>query len=180
MKRCTKACAYKKRHAFHKCFCTHLLLQKCLWTGIFFERRLVHTDSDASKHRCLCTEVSTHIYTHDFTQKTLYTQEVSTHRSSHFRTASFDAPKALTHNSIYTQNLRDAFTCRLCYKRKIYTESCCMFLHTGAITHRRFYIQKLLHTGAFAHRCFYMQKPFHTSAFKHRCFPRRTHSHTRF
>jgi hypothetical protein len=163
MKRCTKACAYKKRHAFHKCFCTHLLLQKCLWTGIFFERRLVHTDSDASKHRCLCTEVSTHIYTHDFTQKTLYTQEVSTHRSSHFRTASFDAPKALTHNSIYTQNLRDAFTCRLCYKRKIYRKLLHVFahwchyaptlLHTEALTHWRLCTQMFLHAETFSHKC---------------------------
>lgn len=147
----------------HKCFCTHLLLQKCLCTGIsFVERRLVHTDSGASKHRRLCTEVSTHIYTHDLTQKALYTQKVSTHRSSHFRTASFDARKALTHNSIYTQNLREAFTCRLFYKRKIYT---LVPLRTDAFTYRSSYTLTPSHTDVFACRSLFTQVHLSTDAF---------------
>ena len=154
MKRCTKAWAYKKKTCFPHCFCTHLLLQKCLWTGIFFERRLVHPDSDASKHRCLCTEVSTHIYTHDFTQKTLYTQEVSTHRSS------TSARQVLMHRKLWRTT---AFTHRILE----------MLLHAGSFTNGKS-TQKVvacfctlvpLRTDAFTYRSSYTLAPLHTSLF---------------
>ena len=150
-------------YSVHIFFCTHASAN-----GVVLTERL-YTQTPMLLNTGACAQKPlhfTHMCTHDFTQKTLCTQKVPTHRGSHFRTASLDAPRALTHNSIYTEDLldRESFTCRFFYERSFYSGSFYTLVPLPA---------DAFCTGAFT--CLYTLTPLRTGVFTGRSLLTKVH-----
>ena len=104
----------------HTFFCRNACAQ-----GYLLLREGLCTQTQMLLNTGACAQKSLHTYTHMILHRRPCTHRKFLHTevptSARQVLMHHDAPKALTHNSIYTQNLGEAFTCRLFYKRKIYT-----------------------------------------------------------
>ena len=99
----------------------------------------------------------THLHTEAVTQSRLYTEQLL-------------HTNAFTHRNSYTENILHANA--LTQRKGLYTKK--KLFHGKPVTQSSFYTRKFftssytekpLHTGAFTHRGFYMQTPLHTEVF---------------